>query len=54
MFKHPPGSKYLNGELVTVVSKLRLALGDVWAQRGLSTCITVPAGNLFVALRHDK
>ena len=48
------GSQYLHISLATLVSKLRLALGEVWAQRGLGTCVLVPAGNLLHALNTSR
>lgn len=53
-FAPPPGSKYLVADLATVLSRLRLALGDVWQEHGPKACVLVEAGNLFGALNTSR
>ena len=53
-FAMPPGFQFLQANLVTLVSKLHLELREVWAQRGLDTCVVVDAGNIFGALRTNR
>ncbi|PRW61509.1 hypothetical protein C2E21_0368 [Chlorella sorokiniana] len=53
-FTHRPGYKFLQANLATLVSKLRVELGELWAQHGPSTCIVVDAGNTFGALRTNS
>lgn len=53
-FAPPPGNKYLHNNLVTLVSKLRLELADVWARWGEETCIVLHAVHLFNALNANR
>ncbi|PRW61462.1 long-chain-fatty-acid-- ligase [Chlorella sorokiniana] len=54
MFEKPPGYKFLQANLATLVSKLREEFRKLWAQHGPSTCIVVDAGNAFGALRTNS
>ena len=53
-FVKPPGVKFLRANVISLVSKLRLELGAVWAKQGLSTCVVVDAGNPFFTLRINR
>lgn len=53
-FSKQQGYKWLQANLATLVSKLRIELGEVWARHGPSACIVVDAGNMFGALRTNR